>query len=309
MTWNPQGLLIKPNPAVWWMTTFAGPAAPYQVSDTHVRFFLTGRDDNNISRIGPVDVDFSGDTPRIMGYGEPVIDNGPLGQFDSDGAAYPWLVEAEGALYIYYVGWLKGHSVAMHHGIGVATAPRWDAPFTKQSRAPILPLSDAEPFGSASCCIDYQGPGKWRMFYTAFLDWRMEDGTAKHYYSIRETTSQDGLKWSTDTKPAIDHRDASEYALGKPCLTHENGKEVLYFVARGAKYQIWRAENIGGRWRRDETPVPIKASNWDSDMQAYPLVWPFNGHDIMLYNGNGYGRSGLGWAVRRHTGGLASAAA
>lgn len=298
MTWNPQGLLIKPNPAVWWMTTFAGPAAPYQVSEHHVRFFITGRDDANVSRIGPVDVDFSGAQPRIMGYGEPVVDVGVLGLFDSDGAAYPWLVEVDAMLYLYYVGWLQGAKVAMHHGIGLAIASGWDKPFTKQSRAPILPLSDGEPYGSASCCVDVQAPGQWRMFYTAFLDWRMEDGAPKHYYSIRETTSDDGVHWSTSSKAAINHADASEYALGKPCLTHENGQEVLYFVARGAKYQIWRAVKEPEGWVRDTTPVAIPASDWDSDMQAYPLIWQLNGRDIMLYNGNGYGRSGLGWAVR-----------
>lgn len=301
MTWTPQGLLIKPNPAIWWMTTFAGPAAPLQVTDSHVRFFITGRDDDNVSRIGPVDVDFSSAKPRIMGYGEPVVDIGGLGLFDSEGAAYPWLTQVDGALYLYYVGWLQGHKVAMHHGIGVATSTGWDQPFTKQSRAPILPLSDTEPYGSASCCVDYSAESGWRMFYTSFQDWRMEGGAAKHYYSIRETTSRDGLSWSTDSKPAITHADASEYALGKPCLTHEDGREVLYFVARGDRYRIWRAENRDGHWARDTTPVVIPASDWDSEMQAYPLIWQRGEQDILLYNGNGYGRSGLGWATRAAT--------
>lgn len=298
MTWNPQGLLIKPNPAIWWMTTFAGPAAPLKVTNTHVRFFLTGRDNENVSRIGPVDVDFSGPSPRIIGYGEPVVDIGALGLFDSEGAAYPWLVEARGTLYLYYVGWLQGHKVAMHHGIGVATSSGWDQPFTKQSRAPILPLSDAEPYGSASCCVDYSQDGGWRMFYTSFQEWRMEAGGPKHYYSIRETTSEDGIAWFPKSVSAINHADASEYALGKPCLTQENGREVLYFVARGDRYRIWRAENRDGQWVRDTKPVAIPFSDWDSQMQAYPLVWSLNGQEIMLYNGNGYGRSGLGWATR-----------
>lgn len=308
MTWNPQGLLIKPNPAVWWMTTFAGPAAPLRVSDCHVRFFITGRDDHNVSRIGPVDVDFSGNAPRIIGYGEPVVDVGALGHFDSDGAAYPWLVEAEGTLYLYYVGWLQGHRVAMHHGIGVATATGWDQPFIKRSRAPILPLTDAEPLGSASCCVLYGGPGQWRMFYTAFLEWRAEEAGPKHYYSVRETTSEDGLSWSTDTKPAINHRSADEYALGKPCLTHENGREVLYFVARGERYQIWRAEKHGSTWVRDHTAVAIPTTGFDVEMQAYPVIWQHNGADILLYNGNGYGRSGLGWATRSNTASAVTAA-
>lgn len=298
MTWEPQGLLIKPNPAVWWMSTFAGPAAPFVVSQTHIRFFITGRDERNISRIGPVDVDFSAAKPRITHIGDPVVDIGALGTFDGDGAAYPWLVEAEGKLWLYYVGWLKGHSVAMHHGIGLAVSDGWDQPFTKLSRAPILPLTDAEPYGSASCCVVHEEPGQWRMFYTSFDGWRSQGGQPKHYYAVRETTSVDGLHWSTQTKPAITHKDASEYALGKPCYTRENGCEVLYFVARGTRYQIWRAEKRGERWVRDREPVSIAASDWDSDMQAYPVLFQLGDQDILLYNGNGYGRSGLGWATR-----------
>ncbi|MEM1020056.1 MAG: hypothetical protein ACFBZ9_11715 [Sphingomonadales bacterium] len=298
MTWNPQGLLIKPNPAVWWMSTFAGPAFPIVVTPGHVRFFITGRDDTNISRIGPVDVDFTGAAPRIMAFGEPVVDIGPLGCFDHDGAAYPWITEVDGKLWLYYVGWLKGHSVAMHHGIGLAVSDGWDKPFEKKSRAPILPLTDAEPFGTGSCCVTYDGPGRWRMYYTAFRDWRMEDGKPKHYYCIRETTSTDGLSWDTNTKAAIDHRDAREYALGKPCLTRENGRYVMYFVARGERYRIWRATYERGRWIRDDAPVDIARADWDSDMQAYPMLFSHKGQDILLYNGNGYGRSGLGWALR-----------
>ncbi|MEO0411010.1 MAG: hypothetical protein AAF221_04105 [Pseudomonadota bacterium] len=308
MTWNPQGLLIKPNPMVWWMSSFAGPAAPYVFSQNHVRFFITGRDDHNVSRIGPVDVDFSGPSPRITGIGEPVVDVGPLGTFDGDGAAYPWLVEAEGKLWLYYVGWLKGHSVAMHHGIGVAVSDGWDKPFSKLSRAPILPLTDAEPYGSASCCVRYEGPGQWRMFYTSFDGWRSEGGAPKHYYAVRETTSKDGLHWSTETAPAIAHRDSSEYALGKPCLAQEDGQDVLYFVARGDRYRIWRAFKEGASWVRDETPVAIPASDWDSEMQAYPVLFQLGGKDILLYNGNGYGRSGLGWATRSHAASKAKAA-
>ena len=39
------------------------------------------------------------------------------------------------------------------------------------------------------------------------------------------------------------------------------------------------------------------AEEWDSEMQAYPAVFDRGGRRYLLYNGNGYGRSGVGYAV------------
>jgi hypothetical protein len=33
-------------------------------------------------------------------------------------------------------------------------------------------------------------------------------------------------------------------------------------------------------------------------MQAYCCVVPFEGMQVMFYNGNGFGEAGFGWAVR-----------
>jgi hypothetical protein len=40
-----------------------------------------------------------------------------------------------------------------------------------------------------------------------------------------------------------------------------------------------------------------RRDGWDSEMIEYPFVFEHDGLRYMLYNGNGYGRSGFGLAV------------
>ena len=39
------------------------------------------------------------------------------------------------------------------------------------------------------------------------------------------------------------------------------------------------------------------ADGWDKDMVAYPFVYQYGNRWYMLYNGNGFGRTGFGYAV------------
>ena len=50
--------------------------------------------------------------------------------------------------------------------------------------------------------------------------------------------------------------------------------------------------------RKDgEAGIEVSLEGWDSEMISYPFVFN-NGEDlIMLYNGNGFGKTGFGYAV------------
>ena len=52
-----------------------------------------------------------------------------------------------------------------------------------------------------------------------------------------------------------------------------------------------------GRERTRKAGIDVSASGWDSEMIAYPYVFAHEGDYYMLYNGNGYGKTGIGLAV------------
>jgi predicted GH43/DUF377 family glycosyl hydrolase len=72
-------------------------------------------------------------------------------------------------------------------------------------------------------------------------------------------------------------------------------------------YRIGYAESSDGvRWQRQDEVVGIEPSEsgWDSEMIAYPSVYEHHGTNHLLYNGNGFGASGLGHAVEASRGSM-----
>ena len=55
----------------------------------------------------------------------------------------------------------------------------------------------------------------------------------------------------------------------------------------------------GLNWVRDDKSVGIDVSlsGWDSEMICYPFIFDHLDRRYMLYNGNGYGKTGFGIAV------------
>ena len=55
----------------------------------------------------------------------------------------------------------------------------------------------------------------------------------------------------------------------------------------GLLYQSKQEENLNN----------LSKTGWDSEMICYPYVFDRKGERYMLYNGNGYGKTGFGLAV------------
>jgi hypothetical protein len=74
----------------------------------------------------------------------------------------------------------------------------------------------------------------------------------------------------------------------------------MWYACRGETYRIGYAESADGlSWKRHDAQAGIDVSEegWDSEMIAYPWVFDHGGRRYMLYNGNGYGETGIGLAV------------
>ena len=85
-----------------------------------------------------------------------------------------------------------------------------------------------------------------------------------------------------------------------PACLKEDGIYKMWYSYRGQSYRIGYAESADGiRWERkdDLVGLDVSTSGWDSEMIEYPFVFDHGSRRYMLYNGNGFGRSGLGLAV------------
>jgi hypothetical protein len=74
----------------------------------------------------------------------------------------------------------------------------------------------------------------------------------------------------------------------------------MWYSYRGKRYRIGYAESSDGlHWIRkdNETGIHVSRSGWDSKMIEYPFVFDHQGSRYLLYNGNDYGKTGIGLAL------------
>ena len=175
-------------------------------------------------------------------------------------------------------------------------------PFERWSLAPLLERSAVDPFLTASPFV-LVGHGRWRMWYVSATEWRQTESGPRHYYHIRYAESADGsalaARWPRSASTT--RRRTSTRSRGRGSCTTPTGIACGSRCA-ATRYRIALAESHDGvSWtRRDATRADRRGRHeWESEMVEYPCVFDWDGRRYMLYNGNDYGRTGVGLAVLR----------
>jgi hypothetical protein len=299
MRWVKYGLIFTPSRDVSWMQSHAAlPVASAIDGDWFALYFST-RDAQGRARIGRCDLDITDPLKNPRLYTEPVIDLGPLGSFDDSGVTSACIVNHHGIVHQYYSGWSLGVTVPFYFYIGLATSDDGGRTFRKVSSAPVLERSADDPYLTASPCVLLED-GKWRMWYVSGVKWDHDQGRPKHYYHIKYTESADGINWREPRIVSIDFRSPDEYAIARPCVIKDDDIYQMWYCYRGPAYRIGYAESLDGlKWeRKDECAgIELSASGWDSEMLCYPHVFRHRGTMYLLYNGNAYGKAGIGLAI------------
>ncbi len=273
----------------------SNPVAQHRHGDVY-RIYFGSRDRLNRSAVGYVDIEL-GATTTVLGIAErPVVSPGEPGLFDDSGTSMGCLVAAEGKSYLYYVGWNLGVTVPWRNSIGLAISDGPDKPFRKHSRAPVVDRNHHDPF-SLSYPWVLREKDRWRMWYGSNVSWGKGKDDMLHV--IKYAESEDGIHWEREGRIAIDLR-GDEIAVSRPSVVEDGGRYRMWYSYRGETYRIGYAESADGkRWTRLDDHAGIEPSEvgWDSESIEYPSVFARGGRRYMLYNGNGYGATGVGLAV------------
>jgi hypothetical protein len=265
--------------------------------DDRLLLYFTARDDRGRSQIGRAQLDL--EAGAVNGYEGPLLVPGSLGAFDDSGVMASCIVRQGGRELLYYIGWSLGVTVPFYTFVGCAVSEDGGRTFARVSSAPILPRNDVDPYLTTAPWVLEEG-GTWRMWYAAGTGWEETDGRPLHRYHIRYAESDDGLAWSREGHVCIDYADETEYALTRPCVLHDDDRYRMWYSRRGDSYRIGYAESEDGlTWQRldDLAGIDVSPDGWDAEMIEYPYVVDERGRRVMLYNGNGYGATGIGWAL------------
>lgn len=269
-----------------------------RVEGDYFRVYFSSRDAQGRAQIGYFVLDLAHPSKPVEVHAAPVIGLGPLGAFDDNGVTSSWMLQDGDRLLHYYSGWSLGVTVPFYLSIGLAVSDDGGASFSKPSTAPFLERSHEDPYLTASPAVLKDGD-KWRMWYVSGARWTHENGRAKHYYNIKHAESTDGLNWNRSKNVCIDFCSEEEYAIARPCVIKDGSTYKMWYSYRGPSYRIGYAESRDGlEWTRLDhlAGIDVSPSGWDSQMIAYGYVFD-HGERYMLYNGNGYGESGIGLAV------------
>lgn len=298
--WEKKGLIISPSDDYPWMSSHTGPSFVEKIDDETLRIYITGRDKNNVSRIGYIEVD-SNDLQKVKHVSkEALFDVGDIGCFDESGVSYPWIVDHDDKRYMYYVGWVAGGISRFQNFTGLTISSDGGKTYQRAKKVPILDRTDVEPIGSGSVAVLKEDV--WKIWYTSFVKWEEIEGKVYHFYHIKYAESDDGINWKREQKVAIDFKQPRENTIGKPMVIKEKDRYIMYYSYRtmDSNYRIGYAESSDGiNWERmdENLDLDVSESGWDSEMVEYGYVFTHNGKRHMVYNGNNFGKTGLGLAV------------
>jgi hypothetical protein len=297
MKWIKLGVVFCPENNFPWMKTHAANPVAESLGGSFFRIHFTCRDELNRSSISWLELDMKYPFKILKISEKPTISPGLTGSFDDSGTSMGWLTTLNGRRFLYYLGWNLGVTVPFRNMIGLAIAEPGQEEFVKYSRAPLLDRSNDDPF-----CLSYPGilieNGLWRMWYGSNLSWGPHPEDMSHVTKYAE--SKDGIHWDRKNIITVPLKTIGEYAISKPCVVKENGICKMWYSYRGAKYRIGYAESTDGfHWTRmdDSVGISVSQTGWDSEMIEYAYVFQALGNKYMLYNGNGYGKTGFGLAV------------
>lgn len=309
MRWEKQGVIFKAEKQYPWMMHHASVPIAEKINEEILRIYFGPRDAEGRTVVAFIEVDPDNPSRVLRVHDRPVLGLGELGAFDDSGAMPSCIVNHDGRKCLFYIGWNRCVTVPYRNAIGLAVSEDGGITFRRMFDGPIVDRNRLEPYFCASpfALLD---EGKWRLWYASSTGFVRVNGQPEPIYQIKYAESKDGIIWERPNKPCIPYSFDGE-ANARPCVIKEAGRYRMWYCYRGSinyrtdpaqSYRMGYAESADGlSWTRLDHLVGIDRSSagWDSVMTAYPFVYEHRGVKHMLYNGNGFGETGIGYAILR----------
>jgi hypothetical protein len=245
-----------------------------------------------------VDIDI-GQRRIVEDHYQPFFEHGEKESFFANGVSLGDCYEINQTRFILFMGWQVPENGHWRGDIGrLRITP--DLTLVLDPSVPLLGSHTVDPISLSYPCVWRDEHDAYRMWYGSTLTWDVGNGEMVHV--INHASSDDGQRWCR-------HGLAVPYAIGvaqafsKPTvLKRSQGGFSMWFSYRkgnGEKYRIGYASSDDGyQWMLDlENPgIAPSATGWDSEMVEYPYVFRHGTEVYMLYNGNGFGKTGFGLA-------------
>lgn len=303
--WEKQGLIFNTSNNNEWMVSHACVPTALNLPNGNIRIYFAPRNSKGQSIPTFIDVDGRNPSKLIYIHDKPIMELGELGTFDDGGIMPCSIIKDEGTIYLYYVGWNPSVSVPYRNAVGLAVSKDGGVNFERIFKGPIVDRNINEPFFTASPCVLKEGQN-WHMWYASCTKFVMVNNKPEPVYVIKYASSADGINWKRDNLTCIQPKSEFE-ANARPTVVKENNLYKMWFTYRGSfdyrdgkdSYRIGYAESTDCiKWDRidNKAGIDVSLEGWDSKMITYPNVISHINQKYLFYNGNGFGKTGIGWA-------------
>lgn len=304
MRWIKQGLIFSPADHAW-AGSHAQVPTVLKLADRY-RIYYADRNKHGKSYTTFIDVDCNNPATIIEFHKKPVIDQANPGTFDDEGVMPAYVIWQDNAVWMYYSGWNQRHTIPYHNAMGLAVSHDEGLSFQRMYDGPIMDRNKDEPYLAVTPTI-LQEDGLWRMWYISGLYWKCVEKKYEPVYVIKSATSVDGIDWQRHPEITIPQRHEDE-AFSHPTVFKLNDRYHMYYCyrdsidyrgGRGSYRMGYAWSDNAVNWTRDDghAGIDVEQTGWDSEMIAYPYIIEDKGRYLMFYNGNGFGQSGLGYAI------------
>lgn len=303
MTWIKQGRIFNLEPNTN-RSTHAQVPTPYVMPDGNIRVYYSCRKDG---RAFIAYFDLAKDLKTILKVHEdPIISHGKAGMFDADGVMPSCVIENNGELWMYYIGWSELKNTARYQNeIGIAVSRDGGSTFDRMFKGPIMGRSPTEP-GLAVMPFIMRDQGVFKMWYQSGTGWHLIDGKYEPTYVIKYAESKDGVEWVRYPEKCISCP-VPELSFSRPWVILKNNVFCMQVCCRDSidyrggegSYKILRAATSDSiNFKLDDPYFPGGHKNeFDSSMQCYPSMIEIDDKLVMFYNGNDFGQTGIGVAT------------
>jgi hypothetical protein len=308
MIWNKKGLIFSANRQYEWMQTHAQVPCCLLMPNGLLRIYFGCRDSQKRTRTTFLDTDPQTLSDVKYVHARPLLELGKPGTFDDCGVMPSWVLTHENTVYLYYLGWNIGSTVRYRVANGLAVSTDGGTTFSRIAQGPIMDRTMDDPYAVSTQCVIVEN-GIFRTWYMSYTGWQIVNGLTEPSYIVKYAESKDGITWNRPNIACIGDPGNPEECISRPAVVKDGDMYKMWYSYRGidgyrsggnSAYRIGYAESSDGIiWQRhdDDSGITISQNGWDSEMVAYPCIHDYNGVRNMIYNGNGFGTSGMGYAV------------
>ncbi len=309
MKWEKKGFLFNIDKNSNWAYSHCHKPTPLILDDNTLRIYFGVRDKSHHTRTTFIDVDVSDlDNLKVIYiHDKPVVDLGKIGAFDDSGANVSSVIRKGNDIYMYFIGWNPSTTVHTRNSIGLAISIDNGLTFERPFDGAVLDRSKDEPYYTGAVDVIKEND-VWKMWYTSGSEWKIINDKPEIFYHIKYATSINGIDWERNNITCIPPTNDYE-ATARPSVIKDDGIYKMWYSKRDLmnfrsdkkhSYRPGYAESKDGiLWERQDEKLGLELSDtgWDSEAIAYPYVIKIKNKLIMFYNGNGFGKTGFGYAM------------